>query len=157
MRTTQQNAERTQSLYAFSKTIAAAATLDDITGAVVREVAQSLKAKTILLLPQGDRLESAACFPPNARLDTASSAAMDWAFRHGKPAGFNSDTLPHAPFYGLPLRRGDSTVGVLALSTDDKKPLSSEQEHFLAGLASQSAVAIERARLAANIARTKTD
>ncbi len=155
MQTTQQNAEHTQSLYAFSKTVAATATLDGIAEAIVRYVAQSLKAKTVLLLPSEDRLESAACFPPETRLDTASGAAMDWAFRHGKPAGFNSDTLPHAAFYGLPLRRGDSTMGVLALCTDDKKSLSSEQEHFLAGIASQSAVAIERARLAANIARTQ--
>jgi two-component system, OmpR family, sensor histidine kinase KdpD len=148
MQVTQHNAERTQALYDFNKMIAACATLDDVGRVVVNHVAHSLKGGSILLLPQSEGLEPLAVSPKGVRLDTASFAAMDWAFRHGRPAGFNSSTLPKAPFYGLPLRRGESIVGVLAFCPNDKSPLSSEQEHFLLSLANLSAVAIERAKLA---------
>ena len=115
---TRRNAARTQALYDFNKMIAAAATLDDILQAAVRHVSQSLTMRTVLLLPHGERLEPAAAFPPETRLDTASAAAMDWAWRHGRPAGLNSDTLPGAEFYGLPLRSGRETVGVLAVQPE---------------------------------------
>ncbi|MDP9127500.1 MAG: DUF4118 domain-containing protein, partial [Pseudomonadota bacterium] len=152
---TRRNAERTQALYAFNKTIAAAATLDDILQAAVRHVSQSLVMRTVLLLPKGERLEPAAAYPQETKLDTASYAAMDWAWRHGKPAGLGSDTLPGAPFYGLPLRAGKKTVGVLAVEPARGKSFSSENENFLASLATQSAAAIERASLAADIAQAR--
>ncbi|MDX2027486.1 MAG: sensor histidine kinase KdpD [Alphaproteobacteria bacterium] len=150
---TRRNAERTQALYDFNKTIAAAATLDDILQAAVRHVAQSLKASTVLLLPQAERLEIAAAFPADTQLDTASNAAMDWAWRHGRPAGLNSETLPGAAFYGLPLRAGKETVGILAVSPEEA--LSPDQENFLASLASQSAASIERASLTADISQAR--
>ena len=152
---TRRNAARTQALYDFNKIIAAAATLDDILQAAVRHVSQSLATRTVLLLPRGERLEPAAAFPPDTRLDTASGAAMDWAWRHGRPAGLSSDTLPGAPFYGLPLRAGKETVGVLAVQPEKGKTLSSDHENFLVSLATQSAAAIERASLAADIAQAR--
>jgi two-component system sensor histidine kinase KdpD len=155
---TRHNAERTKALYNFSKSVAAAATLEDILQAVVQHTAQSLKARIVLLLPRNERLEVGAAFPPDTRLDTASNAAMDWAWRHGRPAGLNSDTLPAANFYGLPLRTGKQTVGVLAVRPDDGG-FTPDQEHFLISLASQSAIAVERAKLVTDIeeARLQTE
>ncbi len=155
---TRANALRAQALYDFTKTVAAAATLDDITLAAVRHVALSLSARTVLLLPRRERLEIGAAFPEETRLDTASNAAMDWAWRHGRPAGMNSDTLPGAGFYGVPLRAGKDTVGVLAVRPETGQ-LTPDQEHFLDSLASQSAVAFERAKLVGDIeeARVQTE
>jgi len=156
---TQHNAERTQALYDFNKTIAAATTLDDILQAAVHHVSRNLRTTTALLLPRGERLEAVATFPPDTRLDTASNAAMDWAWRHGRPAGLGSNTLPGAAFYGLPLRAGKETLGVLAVRPERDEPLSSDQENFLSSLATQSAAAIERAHLAGDIeqARLQTE
>jgi two-component system sensor histidine kinase KdpD len=86
-------------------------------------------------------------------------AAMDWAWRHGRPAGLNSDTLPGAAFYGLPLRTGNETVGVLAVRPLEERVFSADQEHLLASIASQSAVAIQRTRFAADVeeARLQTE
>ncbi|MER2520563.1 MAG: sensor histidine kinase KdpD [Bdellovibrionales bacterium] len=147
---TRRSATRTQSLYDFSKILAAAATLDDISLAIVNHAARNAGAKVALLVPRGERLESIACVPPDLEIDTASDAALDWAFRHGRPAGLSSDTLPGANFYGLPLLAGKTTVGVLAVRPQQGY-FTSDQERFLAHLASQSAVAIERSQLATAI------
>ena len=152
---TRSNADRTQALYDFNKTIAVAATLDDILHAVVSHVAHSMKARVILLLPQEDHLGIGASYPPDLQLDTASNAAMEWAWRHGRPAGLHSDTLPTAPFYGMPLRASNQTVGILALQPEHGEPLTPDQETFLSSLAAQSAVAIERAKLTGDIAQAR--
>lgn len=151
---TQRNAKRTQALYDFNKAIAAVGALDDILPSVAQHVSENLKAKVAVLLPQGERLETTALFPPETKLDTASTAAMDWAWRHGRPAGLNSNTLPGAAFYGLPLRSGSDTVGVIAIQPDEGS-LSADQEHFLASMASQSALAIRRATLVTDIAQAR--
>ncbi|HEU0117681.1 MAG TPA: ATP-binding protein, partial [Alphaproteobacteria bacterium] len=137
------------------KALAGVAVFEDILQIVVRHIAQSVKAKVVVYLPREERLEAAAAFPAETKLDTASGAAMDWAWRHGRPAGFGSDTLPGAAYYGLPLRTGNETVGVLAIHPDSGQALSSDQEHFLASLATQSAIAIERAKLVTDIAQAR--
>jgi two-component system sensor histidine kinase KdpD len=152
---TRRNAERTQSLFDFTKNIAAAATIDDVAQATVNRVAMTLSARTALLLPREDHLEIVAAIPADLRLDTASDAAMDWAWRHGKPAGFRSNTLPGAAFYGVPLLAGNATLGVLALLVEDGSTLSSDQNHFLSSLAYQAASAIERAKLSNDVAQAR--
>ncbi len=156
---TRRSAQRTQALYDFNKTIAAAATLDQVVRAVVHHVAETLKAQAGILMLHNERLEVVAIVPEGARLDTASVAAMDWVWRHGRPAGLHSDTLPGAAFYGFPLRAGNETVGVLALRPLEGSGFSTEQRNLLASIASQSAVAIQRTRLASDIehARLQTE
>ena len=156
---TRHNAERTQALYDFNRALAGITTLQDIQAAVVQHVGQSLKARTVLLLEHDDRLVQAASFPENIHLDTASAAAMNWAWQHGRSAGLNSDTLPGAAFYGVPLRMAEEIIGVLAIRPEDQKPLSPDQELFFASLATQSAMAVGRARLITDIqqARVQTE
>jgi two-component system sensor histidine kinase KdpD len=158
IKVTRLNAERTRALYDFSKAIAATATFDDVAATVVHFAANSMKARIVLLLVKGDKLAPKTSFPVDVRLDTASNAAMDWIVRHGRPAGLNSDTLPGAQFYGLPLKMGDRTLGVLAIRPDSGS-FTLDQENFLISLASQSAVAIERVRLVEDIegARLQTE
>jgi len=152
---TRRNAERTQALYDFNKAIVAVATLDDILHTVVENMAQSLKAKVVLLIPQNERLEVGASSPADTRLDTASNAAMDWAWRHSRPAGLGSNTLPGAPYYGFPLRSSNETVGILAIRPFEGQPFSPDQERFLANMAGQAAIAIERAKLITDIAQAR--
>jgi two-component system sensor histidine kinase KdpD len=156
---TRLNARRTQALYEFDKIIAQAVTLDHILQAIVLHVAATMKARVAVLLPRGERLEAVAFFPEDTRLDTASNAAMDWAWRHGRPAGFRSDTLPGAAFYGLPLRTGNETVGILAMQPAEERFFSQDQMHLVASFANISAVAIQRAKLTGDIeeARLQTE
>jgi two-component system sensor histidine kinase KdpD len=155
IKVTRRNAERAQSLLDFTKTIAAAATIDDVAQATVQRVAIALSARTALLLPHNERLEIAASVPEDLRLDTASNAAMHWAWQHGKPAGFKSNTLPGAAFYGLPLQVGGTTLGVLALRIETGAILSADQNYFLSSLAYQAASAIERTRLVTDVAQAR--
>ncbi|MDR3423935.1 MAG: sensor histidine kinase KdpD [Alphaproteobacteria bacterium] len=155
IKVTRANAERTQALYDFTKSIAAAATIDDVAQATARRVAGALGARVAVLLPKNERLEVVAAVPADLKLDTASNAAMDWAWRHRKPAGFHSDTLPGAAFYGLPLQSGATSLGVLAVRTEDGSALTSSQNHFLTSLAYQSASAIERAKLVTDVAQAR--
>ncbi len=149
------NAERTQSLYDFTKSVAAAANITDIAQATVRRIATALGVRTLLLLPHHERLETAAAVPADLRLDVASAAAMDWVWTHKKPAGWRSETLPSASFYGLPLQSGGKMIGVLALRAEDQGSLSLEQERFLASLAAQAATSIERAQLVTDITQAR--
>jgi two-component system sensor histidine kinase KdpD len=152
---TRRNAERTQALYDFNRVLAGKSAVEDIKTLVVRHVAQSLKANAVLLLPEGERLEPAAAWPENIRLDTASTAAMEWAWQHGRPAGLNSDTLPSAAFYGLPLRTGTDKIGVLAISPADGENFTPDHETFFASLSNQSAIALGRARLASDVEKAR--
>jgi two-component system sensor histidine kinase KdpD len=152
---TRRNAERTQSLFDFTKSIAAAATTDDVTQATVRRIAIALSARTAILLPRNDRLEIVASVPADLHLDTASDAAMDWAWRHGKPAGYRSNTLPGAAFYGIPLQVGSTTLGVLALRLETEGALTADQNHFLTSLGYQAASAIDRTRLVTDVAQAR--
>ncbi|MDD3029491.1 MAG: sensor histidine kinase KdpD [Alphaproteobacteria bacterium] len=152
---TRHHAERTQSLYDFTKSIAAAATIDDVTQVTVRRVAITLGAHVAVLLPKNERLDIAAAIPADLTLDTASSAAMDWVWRHKKPAGFRSDTLPGTPFYGLPLQAGPNTLGVLAIRIKDGKALTPAQNNFLLSLTYQAASAIERATLVSDVTQAR--
>lgn len=152
---TRRNADRTQALYDFNRTLAAAVALTDIQNAVVSHLSQSLKASVVLLMPNGERLETVASCPDNIALDTASSAAMNWAWQHGRPAGLHSDTLPSAPFYGVPLRMAEEKIGVLAVRPEGQESLTPDQELFFASLANQSAMALGRARLATDIAQAR--
>jgi two-component system sensor histidine kinase KdpD len=152
---TRRHAERTQSLYDFTKSIAAAATIDDVAQATVRRVAITLGADVAVLLPHNEKLDIVAAVPADLKLDTASSAAMDWVLRHRKPAGFRSDTLPGTPFYGLPLQSGASMLGVIAVRVKDGSALTSVQNNFLLSLTYQAASAIERAKLVTDVAQAR--
>jgi two-component system sensor histidine kinase KdpD len=156
---TRRNAMRTQALYDFNKIIAQAVTQEQTVETIARYIATSLKARVAVLLPKGERLECAFAFPPETQLDTAAEAAMDWAWRHGKPAGLGSDTLPGARFYGLPLRTGNETIGVLAIRPEAGKNLSQDQMYLLASFANMSAVTIQRTKLTGDIeeARLQTE
>jgi two-component system sensor histidine kinase KdpD len=104
----------------------------------------------VVLLPEaGGRLAPgngpAAQFP----MDTSELAVSQWVYEHGQVAGQGTDTLPGARGLYLPLLGSRGTVGVLGLRPSDPRPLQApEQLHQLETFASQTALALERARLA---------
>ena len=148
-----QAARRTAKLYDFSRRIAAAASRDDVLWAVVHHVAATLSCRSLALLPGADGgLEIAAGYPPEDHLTDAAIAASDWAWRHGKPAGWKSDTLPLSEWLFMPLRTATGPVGLLGVAFDDAdSSLMPEQRRLLDAVADQAAVAIERTNLATSI------
>jgi two-component system sensor histidine kinase KdpD len=156
-----QAARRTAKLYDFSRRIAAAASRDDVLWAVVHHVAATLQCRSLVLLPGPDGgLDIAAGYPPEDHLTDVAIAASDWAWRHGKPAGWKSDTLPSSEWLFMPLRTATGPVGLLGVAFEETESmLIPEQRRLLDAVSDQAAVAIERTNLASSIedARVMTE
>ncbi len=162
----------TSSLYAFSRDLAAAVTLNEIVNIVVTHLSENFSRQIVVLLPENGKLglsgytdeaqrdENApqafseafmhTTHPVSAlQLDESERAVAIWAFEHGEPAGRDTDTLPAAKVRYLPLKTSRGVVGVLGVQPHDTtKHLTPEQRHLMEAFANQAALAIERARLA---------
>ena len=95
-----------ESLYAFSRKLAGAGTLDDVLWATAYQIASMLKVRVVLLLPEEGAIAVKAGYPPEDSLDEADLAAAKWAWEKDRPAGRDSDTLPGAKWLFLPMRTG---------------------------------------------------
>jgi two-component system sensor histidine kinase KdpD len=145
------SARRTSNLYEFSRKIAAAATRDDVLWAVVHHVAATIHGKSLVLQPIEGRLSIAAGYPPEDQIDDKDSAAADWAWANGKPAGRGSTTLPTSNWLFMPLRTARGPVGILGIQMEGQDFLGPEDSRLLETLADQAAVAIERTSLVADV------
>ncbi len=147
------SAQRTANLYEFSRKIAAAAALEDVLWAAVHHVASNLQCSSLVLLPQKDgRLQIAAGYPPEDQLALKDWGAAEWAWDHGRPAGWKSETLPTADWLFLPMRTGRGTVGLLGVSFKERqRALAADKWRLLEALVDQVAVAVERTNLASDI------
>ncbi|MDR3441111.1 sensor histidine kinase KdpD [Telmatospirillum sp.] len=145
------SARRTANLYEFSRKIAAGATQDDVLWAVVHHVAATIRGKSLVLLPEDQRLTLAAGYPPEDEISDKDSAAADWTWANGRPAGRGSTTLPAADWLFLPLKTARGPVGVLGIQMAGQEFLAPEDTRLLEALADQAAVAIERTTLVADV------
>ncbi|KAB2914769.1 MAG: sensor histidine kinase KdpD [Hyphomicrobiaceae bacterium] len=153
---TMERARTTESLYAFSRKLAGAGTLDDVLWATAHQIAAMLKVHVVLLLPDGGFLGVKAGYPPEDRLDEADVAAAKWAWEQNRPAGRDSDALPGAKWLFLPLRTGRGTIGIVGITREEPSPLLRvEQRRLLDALSDQGALAIERVHLVEDIERVR--
>ena len=160
IQTTRESARRTGNLYDFGRKVTAAATLDDVLWAVVHHVANTIRGRSLVLLPSENGLVIAAGYPPEDQLDDKSNAAAEWAWAQGRPAGRGTATLPASLWLFLPLKTSRSPVGILGVQMmEDADMPSPEQMRLLETLADQAAVAIERTTLVSDIeaARVATE
>jgi two-component system sensor histidine kinase KdpD len=137
----------TQSLYEFSRKLAGAFKLDDLLWALAYQVVSVLRGNVVVLLPEDEKLEIKASYPPEDTLGAAEWAAARWSWQHGEPAGKGSGTLPTAEWYFLPLKTGRATLGVLGLQRPDEPQLAPEERRLIEAMLDQAAVAIERSEL----------
>ncbi|WP_316976265.1 sensor histidine kinase KdpD [Shumkonia mesophila] len=148
-------ARSSANLYEFSRKVAAAASSDDVLWAVVHHVASTLECRSLILLPNDGKLEIAAGYPPEDRLEQRDRAATEWTWSKGEPAGWSSDTLPAADWLFLPLRTRQGTIGVLGVSFEDRRPLEPDRRRLLDAITDQVAVTIERTNLMAVMEDTR--
>jgi two-component system sensor histidine kinase KdpD len=146
----------TESLYAFSRKLAGAGTLDDVLWATAHQIASMLNVRVVLLLPDNGSIAVKGGFPPEDRLDEADLAAAKWAWEQNRPAGRDSDALPGAKWLFFPMRTGRGAIGILGICRDEPGPLlRAEQRRLLDALADQGALAIERVHLVEDIERVR--
>ena len=149
-------ARTTESLYAFSRKLAGAGTLDDVLWASAYQAALMLKVRVVLLLPENGSIAVKAGYPPEDMLDAADLAAAKWAWESDRPAGRGSDTLPGAKRLFLPMHTGRGAIGVVGIDSDKPGPLlTPDQRRLLDALMDQAALAIERVRLVEDLDRAK--
>ncbi len=152
--TARNRAATTEALYAFSKKLAGIVSLDDLLWAAAYQIAHSLKTDVVIGLPDSNGvLRVRAGFPPEDDLDQAELGAAKWSFENNHAAGRGSDTLPGAKRLFLPLRTGGGAIGVVGLARGQRPEmlLTPDERRLLDALMDQSAVALERVRLAGQI------
>ncbi|HSV25231.1 MAG TPA: sensor histidine kinase KdpD [Xanthobacteraceae bacterium] len=149
-------ARATESLYAFSRKLAGAGTVDDVLWATAYQTALMLKVRVVLLLPENGSIVLKAGYPPEDTLDTADLAAAKWAWESDRAAGRGSETLPGAKRLFLPMHTGRGAVGIVGIDSDKPGPLlTPDQRRLLDALMDQAALAIDRVRLVDDLERAK--
>jgi two-component system sensor histidine kinase KdpD len=141
-------------LYQFTGKLAAIASLDDILWAAAFQIASMLKMNVVILLPdpKSKRLEIRVGYPPEDELDAQDMAAATWCWEKGTAAGRGAETLPGAKRLFLPMRTGHGLVGIAGLlGQGDRALLSPDDRRLLDSLLDQTALAIERSLLAAQV------
>jgi two-component system sensor histidine kinase KdpD len=148
--------DRTRKLYDFSRRAAAAASVDDVVWAAVSHVAAVLECDTILLLPDdAGQLAVVGAFPPEDRMEPRETSAARYAYDKGEPAGRGSATLPASRWLFLPLSAAERRIGVLGLTYADGREPAPGDRHLVEALADQVALALERVRLADDLAQSR--
>ena len=149
-------ARTTEELYAFSRKLAVAVTLEDLLWATCHQIARMLKVRVVLLLPEGEKLVVRAGYPPEDRLDEADVAAATWSWKHNREAGRGADTLPGARRLFVPIETGRGVLGVVGLDRDAAGALlGPDERRLLNSLTGQAALAIERIMLASDLDRER--
>jgi two-component system, OmpR family, sensor histidine kinase KdpD len=145
----QQREAETAELYDLSRDLAATSDMKMILRALVRHCEQSFHRETVILLPEGNRLNSRLA-SAGLQLSDEEMAVADWVYRHGEPAGRHTNTLPSAQLRYLPLRTERGVLGVLGVGKPGtaERDLTPAQRRLMEAFANQAAQAIERVILA---------
>jgi two-component system, OmpR family, sensor histidine kinase KdpD len=139
---------RSAALYAFSRAIIAAPTVDELYHAIAAHVAEAFDARAVVLAADAGRLVVRAAHPDCAELPAPERATATWSWEHAQPAGRGTETLPGGAWLHVPLATVRGAVGVLALDLAELGgPLDLEQRQLLDALVGQAALAIERSRV----------
>ena len=140
--------ERTRVLYAMSRELAAARTVEEVARVTSSHLSDTFGGPATVLVP-GPEGALAAAAGPEPGGDGRERAVAQWAFDHGHLAGLGTDTLPGASAVYVPLRGTQSVLGVVAVRPDPGLlPLPPDQTDLLEALTRQAASGLERARLA---------
>jgi two-component system sensor histidine kinase KdpD len=141
---------QTADLYEFSRSLADIGAHDDLLSVVVRRLSMMLEVDAILLLPRGGALDLAAAHPSEARLDgnELERAARVW---RREPAGADG------AWVFVPLRTESAAVGVVGVRRRDGVSLTTDERRLIEALVDQAAIAIERVRLAQDVAMARIE
>jgi two-component system sensor histidine kinase KdpD len=139
---------QTAILYRLSRDLAAADSLESVLYAVRTNIGEIFNCRVAVFLPINNKIVPES-FDPDFQIDEHEKAIVDWVFSAGKPAGWGTDSLQSVKAHYLPLKISQDIFGVLGvLFKEDKSKLDKDENDLLNALSSQSAVAIQRVKLA---------
>ncbi len=139
---------QTESLYYLTRDLATAADMDSIMAAVLKNISETLDAKLVVFVPQGEQLEITA-ISKDLVLGDKELAVADWSFRNRREAGIGSETLSSAELLYLPLHTSGSFLGVLGVKLGYMSAYHSpHNRRLLDAFVTQISLAMERVHLA---------
>lgn len=154
-----ESARRTNILYDFARTLADAMSIDEVQDIIPRHAAVTFGARSLVFLTPADgpgELVAATIYPPDGGASHDDLAAAERAWLKREILGCTSETGPKATYLFAPMKTGHGIIGLVGLAfPPERGRLSAEQKQLFEALADQSAVAIERVRLAADIERAR--
>src|SRR6201996_2777074 len=135
--------ERAGSLYEIARDLSAAVQVEQVVKISDESIQRTFRASAALLLPDAQgRLLVTGPADPQMALEIGTA---QWAFDHGQPAGFGTDTLPGSEVLYIPLRAPTQARGVLAVKARNRRLLRiPEQRQLLDTFAALIAIALER-------------
>jgi two-component system sensor histidine kinase KdpD len=138
---------QTDSLYCLSRDLAAAAKMEEVMAAVIRNSTETMNARTVVLLPEGEHLEIKDA-SHGLTLDIKECAVADWTFRNRQPAGHGTETLNSASLLYLPMQISGNVLGTLGVSlANETEYRDSQTRRLLEAFATQTAMSMERIQL----------
>lgn len=148
---------RTVALYAMSRDLASTRGTETLLQAAESHIADLFESQVAVLLPdEAGSLTSRSQTPGTSIRDTREQQAARWVYDHGQKAGLGTHTFSDVGWLYLPLLASHGSVGVLGVRPKPgRHALAPEQMHLLETFANQTALAIERARLAEEAERTR--
>jgi two-component system sensor histidine kinase KdpD len=140
--------QQTATLYAMSRELASTRGVDSLLQVAIRHVTDVFRGQVVVLMPgSGGTLE--AWSGGQFEVDANELGVARWVFEHRQPAGLGTTTLPGASALHIPLIGSTGPVGVLGLRPTDRHAMDEpERLHQLETFGAQTALALERARLA---------
>jgi two-component system sensor histidine kinase KdpD len=149
------NAEIMRSLYDYSRKLSGASSADDVLWAAAAHLHATFGGRIVLLVAEGDELQTRAAWPPDAQLDAAAMTAARWAQQKNEPAGWGTGTLPSVEYQFRPLVAARGPIAVCGFEPHSPlESISAEDEGALAAILDQTAIALDRALLAREAVKT---
>jgi two-component system, OmpR family, sensor histidine kinase KdpD len=143
--------KETGTLYALSQDLAVAVDTGSIFAAVSKHIREIFTWDCTFLVPDNDRL---LVFPgvPGLVLDADDIAVATWAFRHKAVAGYDTDTLHGSRLRFIPLQSSREVFGILGVRpAEPDGVITHEQDRILSAFATQTALALERVKIAKSV------
>ena len=143
--------KQTAALYELSQKLAIAADLHAIAQTAVNHMQETLgNPAALFLLDEDTNNLMLQAKTIEFQLEKDSLPVASWVFRHKQTAGRHTNTLKGVNATYLPLICSGQGIGVLAVEfSQSESPLTGEQNRLLLSYVNQVALALERARLAA--------
>ncbi len=147
-------AKNTQALYEFSRKLSGTARLDDVLFSTATHLHSTFGTGVAILLPSDGDLAVQTVWPPDLTLDGTDMTAVRWAFEKNERAGHDTATLPLIDWQFLPILTSHGVAGVLGLSMQDHGAFTEQEDRMLTAILDQTAIAIDRAQLVRENAKT---
>ncbi|WP_419826093.1 DUF4118 domain-containing protein [Sphingomonas sp.] len=146
------SARTNAALAGYLRQLTSLKTSDEVARAACTEIGRLMDLRVVLLEESTAGFSVQASSAPEPRLETMEMAAAQWVSDTGQPAGRGTGTLTASDWQFRPLGAGEHVLAVLGLARDDGgDPVRADQLTLLGSLTDQTALALERLRLEAEM------